>query len=304
MFRYVTLGCAVLAGSSGMYLYTAKHQTTMLDKQISGIVTDTQHIRQQTAMLQTQWALLNQPDRLSHLVARFDPQIQPMAPKQFVRMADLGQHLPAPGTIHTPNPREAIRATLAAADVKAFPAEPEKVASVAHEAPRAETAPVVAERKPSVLVAGNTVDAPKPRLADRHPVAVALASAPAPVRHELVKPARRAADTDDLETALGEKPAVAEHHAAARTMVADATPVHHGVTVSDSERPALHAGVTRVAAYQRTAPRASSPVTVAAWHPTTVASPRYVEARASYNGSLLGRSSLGGGLPPPMPVSN
>ncbi|NHO32194.1 cell division protein FtsL [Acetobacter fallax] len=308
MIRPFTLGCALLAGLSGLFLYSKKHQTTVLDQQISGIVADTQHIRQQTAMLQTQWALLNQPDRLSHLAGRFDQQIQPMAPKQFVRMADLGQHLPAAGSIHTPNPREAIRATLAAADVKDIPAAtgPALVASLHHDTPRTEVAAV--ERKQAVLVAKNDVEAPRIHAADAHVAdnrrGVVLASAQTEARHELVKPAHHAPATDDLALALGEKPATTEHHAPARTLVADSTPVRHAVTVSDSDRPALHTGVTRVAAYQHVSPRSASAVTVASWHPTAMPAPRYVEARATYNGSLLGRSAMGGGLPPPMPVSN
>ncbi|NHN85201.1 hypothetical protein GOB93_11180 [Acetobacter musti] len=309
MFRYITLGSAVLAGLSGLYLYTEKHRTTVLDQQISGIVSETQHIRQQTAMLQTQWALLNQPDRLSHLVARFDPQIQPMAPKQFVRMADLGQHLPAPGSIHAPNPRETIRATLAAADVKEVPAAPASAGSE-----RVTSGQMVAERSQPVVVARNDVEAPKPRVAEVRPAesrpAMVLASAQGTaasgqVRHELAKPVRHAPATDDLEVALGEKPATPERHAATRTLVADATPARHAVTVSDSDRPALHSGMTRVAAYQPRAAtvRTASPVTVASWHPAAAA-PRYVEARATYGGSLLGRSAIGGGLPPPMPVPN
>jgi hypothetical protein len=94
MIRPFTALCAVLAGASGLYLYTEKHRTTVLDTQISKIVQDTQHIRERTAMLRAEWALLNQPDRLHALSTRFLPDLQPMAPNQFVQMAALSRRLP------------------------------------------------------------------------------------------------------------------------------------------------------------------------------------------------------------------
>ncbi len=80
MIRPLTCVCAILAGASGLYLYSEKHRTTLLDQQISGIVSDTQQIRERTAMLRAEWALLNQPDRLQALSTRFLPQLAAMAP--------------------------------------------------------------------------------------------------------------------------------------------------------------------------------------------------------------------------------
>lgn len=102
MIRPFTTLCVLLAGASGLYLYTEKHRTTVLDAQISKIVQDTQHIRERTAMLRAEWALLNQPDRLHTLSTRFLPSLQPMAPNQFVQMAALSRRLPeiaAPVTV-------------------------------------------------------------------------------------------------------------------------------------------------------------------------------------------------------------
>ncbi|NVN42182.1 cell division protein FtsL, partial [Ameyamaea chiangmaiensis] len=116
MIRPFTLLCALLAGFSGLYLYSKKHQTTVLDQQITHIVDQTQQVRQQTAMLRTQWALLNQPDRLSTLATRFLPSLRPMAPEQFIRMASLEERLPAPGSAPAiDDTREAIGAAVAAA---------------------------------------------------------------------------------------------------------------------------------------------------------------------------------------------
>ncbi|QDH17930.1 hypothetical protein E3D00_00780 [Swingsia samuiensis] len=117
MIRPFTFACAVLAAGSGLFLYTKKHETTVLDQQITKVVQDTQKVRAQTAMLRTEWALLNQPDRLNRLAARFLPHLHPMTPNQFVRMANLEQHLPAPNT-HTasPDPRATLHEAVAHAE--------------------------------------------------------------------------------------------------------------------------------------------------------------------------------------------
>lgn len=291
MIRPFTICCALLAGFSGLFLYSKKHQTTVLDQQISKIVSDTQHIRQQTAMLQTQWALLNQPDRLSHLAARFEPQLQPMAPNQFVRMADLGGHLPAPGSVKTVNPRDEIRATLAASTTPAAPppATTGPDTAVAVNTMHDDVTPAARPEKKTPMVLARAEQAAAPLPEPRHaatsrPAVLKLASAdPAPrpaltsLHHETTKPLPRpVAHTDALAVALGEK-SETPHHAAA----------------SEPER---------LAAWHPSRPV----VTQAAWHPTAPAAPRYVEARATttYGGSLLGHTAMGGGLPPPMPVSN
>ncbi len=104
MIRSFTCVCALLAGASGLYLYSEKHRTTLLDQQISKIVSDTQQIRERTAMLRAEWALLNQPDRLQGLATRFLPQLGPMAPTQFVQLATLDSRLPAVGPETPPHP--------------------------------------------------------------------------------------------------------------------------------------------------------------------------------------------------------
>ena len=104
MIRPLTCVCALLAGASGLYLYSEKHRTTLLDQQISTVVADTARIRERTAMLRAEWALLNQPDRLQGLATRFLPHLQPMAPTQFVQMASLAARLPVPGPETAPHP--------------------------------------------------------------------------------------------------------------------------------------------------------------------------------------------------------
>ena len=97
MIRPFTCLAVLLAAGSGLYLYTEKHRTTVLDERIDKVVSDTGLIRARTSMLQAEWALLNQPDRLGTLAGKFLPTLQPIAPGQFVQVADLDKRLPAIG---------------------------------------------------------------------------------------------------------------------------------------------------------------------------------------------------------------
>lgn len=94
IIRPLTLFCSVLAGLSGMILYTQKHKTTVLDHQIAKIVHNTERLKARTAMLRTEWTLLNQPDRLKTLANNFLPKLHPLAPTQFVQMSSLLNVLP------------------------------------------------------------------------------------------------------------------------------------------------------------------------------------------------------------------
>lgn len=113
MIRPFTLICALLAGSAGLFLYTKKHETTVLDQKITSIVRKTERIQQQTAMLRTQWALLNQPDHLAALSARLLTRLHPMTPEQYVRLASVINTLPQPSRQPAVfDPRDDVRITL------------------------------------------------------------------------------------------------------------------------------------------------------------------------------------------------
>lgn len=353
MFRPFTVICAVLAGGSGLFLYTKKHQTTELDQQISKIVADTQHIRQQTAVLQTEWALLNQPDRLSHLAARFETYLKPMDPKQFVRMADLRHHLPAPVAEHDGASQTLAGQTLAsAAPATVAPAITAPVAAPAiqtgtiqtgtilagaatggHESQSEERSVTQSVHRAAPLVVAQTDDAssatPVHPAQSRHAdplelhasearkIAVAqretgrsltVATAdstvtPKRVAHHAAQP------TDALALALSPAPTATRR--TTRVALNDAAPTQrHSASHDDQDAlvTAVHHPAREVQAREpqtrlALGGRPAAPVTtVAAWRPATA--PRYVEARATYGGSLLGRPSIGGGLPPPMPISN
>ncbi|WP_018979690.1 cell division protein FtsL [Saccharibacter floricola] len=118
MIRPATLFCALIAAGAGLFLYAKKHDTLVLDQHITQTVQETRRVQGQTAMLRTQWALLNQPDRLSTLSKRILPHLRMVEPAQFVRQAKLAERLPAIShkdvVAATPNHTDVARPTLAA----------------------------------------------------------------------------------------------------------------------------------------------------------------------------------------------
>ncbi|GAA4503004.1 cell division protein FtsL [Gluconacetobacter tumulicola] len=291
MMRSFTVLCAVMAGLSGLFLYSKKHQTTLLDHQIAQIVGDTQHIREQTAMLRAEWALLNQPDRLGSLSARFLPDMHPMAPTQFIQMATLAERLPAPGSrpLAAVDPRAHLDDSLAShapapADSPAAPPTPMAAASVP-------PAPAHVAQPPMVVAA-----------AVQHPLAThhlsVADSTPAVARPE--RPIMMA------QAAI--EPAVA-HVAAPKPRLAPVSPDlthnadrHAALSVARAARPVLPPAAASTPRFAAARPVHPLPVAVAAWRPAAPPTP-YEEARGYGRGSSLG-FSRSGALPPPVPVSN
>lgn len=134
MIRPFTCICMLLAGGSGLYLYETKHRTLMLDQQIEQTLKQAEATRSRIGILQAEWALLNEPERLAELGDRFLT-LKPVAPTQFVTLSELDQHLPAPlppPAVTASNPTQPPAAPAAE--------EPPPVA----EAPPREEAPQVA----------------------------------------------------------------------------------------------------------------------------------------------------------------
>lgn len=94
MIRPLTSMTLLLAAGAGLYLYHVKHRTLLLDRQITATLRETGALRAREGLLQAEWALLNQPDRLADLAARHLA-LKPLAPAQFVPLAELDRHLPA-----------------------------------------------------------------------------------------------------------------------------------------------------------------------------------------------------------------
>ena len=91
MIRPVTCLCLLAAGASGLYLYSEKHRTALLDREIGQVIRATEAAHARTGMLRAEWALLNEPGRLQDMAGRYLT-LQPLKPSQFVQVADLSTH--------------------------------------------------------------------------------------------------------------------------------------------------------------------------------------------------------------------
>jgi hypothetical protein len=217
MIRPFTTLCLLAAFGSGMYLYAEKHRAELLDRQIARVMHETEAARQRAGLLRADWALLNDPTRLQDMADKYLA-LKPMAPGQFVQLADLSNHLPAP--VATPpggsTDDDAQAADTAppapppAAPAPAAPAAPTVVAKSAP--PSADHAKLVAHAAPkkpphSVAVADREApprdgplapSAPLP-LASPQPVGARVMSAIARPSHLPVRSAMAAA----VPSALG-----------------------------------------------------------------------------------------------------
>lgn len=174
---------------SGAMMFVVKHQSQMLDSQLSGVNQATQQDEQSIRVLQAQWALEADPSRLAQLAAQFTG-LQPMKPGQLMTMASLGTSLPAPGAKPPgDNPEDPV------------PALPQLAAAVPAAAP-VQTAAVVP--------------------------AAAPVAAPAQVAVQAVAPAHVARPVVAAVHFASLTPAVPHHHAVVERL-ASAAPVHHAV---------------------------------------------------------------------------
>ena len=93
MIKPFTCLCLLAACGAGLYLYSEKHRTTLLDREIGHVIHETEAAQARTGLLRAEWALLNEPGRLEDMAGRYLT-LHPMAPTQFVQIADLAGHLP------------------------------------------------------------------------------------------------------------------------------------------------------------------------------------------------------------------
>jgi hypothetical protein len=162
MIRPVTLVSLIAAAGAGLYLYQVKHSVSTLDRELHKVNRQTEEVRERTQILHAEWALLNEPDRLRQ-VAQRHLALEPMAPTQFIREAELERRLPnarpftGPPSLFGPVelPAKAPEALMVPAPVAAAPA-PQVMASPAP-APRQ----AAVEPPPRVSVAV-TPPAPRP----------------------------------------------------------------------------------------------------------------------------------------------
>jgi hypothetical protein len=165
MIRPVSLVSLIAAAGAGLYLYQVKHSVSMLDRELREVHRQTEVVRERTQILRAEWALLNEPDRLRQ-VAQRHLALEPMAPAQFIREADLERRLPnarpfaGPPSLFGPVevPAKAPEAIMAPAPVAAAPASPPQVAASPAPAPR----PAAVEPPPRLNAAVVSSPAPRP----------------------------------------------------------------------------------------------------------------------------------------------
>ena len=96
MIRPFTCFCLALAFGSGLYTYQAKHSAQLLDREVQRTLDATRRAQDRIGTLRTDWALLQEPERLAELARLHLGQLRTLQPGQFVQQADLGTRLPPP----------------------------------------------------------------------------------------------------------------------------------------------------------------------------------------------------------------
>lgn len=339
MIRPFTILCALLAGGSGLFLYTKKHETTVLDQNITTIVQKTERVRQQTAMLRTQWALLNQPDRLSALSTRFLGQLHPMAPSQYVRLASMIETLPSPSTRPAfRDPRESL--SIAVSNAPPAPAnkpvittppavKPVEPRAVIQPAPSTrDTAALVASAEPQHRRSSPVVTAPTEPATAAPRAVLASVSVPTRPAHTLSSMTTRTARPAASATRAVSGPTIELAQQNARTHVVSdelgqSTHRNHRYdsVVHATTRPAPAASAqepdlaVRLASFRGDRPQATAATT---WRNTHAAASAHVARQntaiaiqspkphhvQSDSGSSSALAGYGDALPPPTPIAN
>jgi hypothetical protein len=269
----------LLAASSGLYLYQTKHRTRLLDKQIETTLEATEAVHERTRLLNAEWALLNDPSRLGELANKF-LNLRPVAPGQFITMAELDKHLPP---------------------VRDFPPSGALPAEPAPEVPMAAALPTARATPPAPTTAQAAAQPAAPTGAPR-PTQLAAATPAKPVLRPLAEPAE-----PKPEAPMALPPPRALAHAA--------TPARRepGVAALVAQRPATAAnGVGPVAGPMPTP--VSNPVmmnpglsrVLATSAPTHVSGSSALGtqaiSRVGYTGSVLGNAQTT--LAPPVPIAS
>ena len=170
MIRPFTCVCLLMAAGSGLYLYQAKHQAQMLDREIDRTMTEISRLRQRNGVLRAEYQLEQDPESLGELTQQYLPNLKPTAPTQFTTWAELAKHLPA-----VPPPPEAKPPEPAPEEVPVADAEPPRPAPAA-DAERADAMRPTASRPNSIAA---VAPPPRPTPAPTRQVA---RSASSPVR--------------------------------------------------------------------------------------------------------------------------
>ena len=175
MIRPFTCLCLLISAGSGLYLYSAKHDAQMLDREITRLGKQAQESRGRAALMRAEYDRLGDPDRLRELASQVLA-LQPTDPTQFAAMADVEKRLVAVGAT--------IQTNIGA------PVEPPQVlASIVDLPPRAPVVPlavVAARPSPEKWVTERPV--PPIQIAAARPFVASPRPAPAPTPLAIVAP--------------------------------------------------------------------------------------------------------------------
>ncbi len=153
MIRPLTCICMLLAGGSGLYLYQSKHRALMLDREIARTMKQAEIARERITALRTEWALLNEPERLAEL-SRQHLGLRTLQPTQFVTPQDLGARLPPPlppGSFGVPAMEPAPVVAQATPPAPARPRPAPAAPLVASAAPAPQAAPPSPTSAPAAI---------------------------------------------------------------------------------------------------------------------------------------------------------
>ena len=96
MPRCSTLVGFLLALAAGFVLYQAKQVSQDLERDVARTFAAVAQVRDATARLQAEWAVLTEGERLAGLAQRHAAALAPVRLDQVVSLAELGQRLPPP----------------------------------------------------------------------------------------------------------------------------------------------------------------------------------------------------------------
>jgi hypothetical protein len=185
MIRPLTLVSLLVAAGAGLHLYQVKHSVSLLDRELREVNRQTEVVRERSQVLRAEWALLNEPDRLRQ-VAQRHLALEPMAPAQFIREAELERRLPnarpfaGPPSLFGPPELPVLvpEALMVPTPVAAVPSAPSP--AMAKPEPPPPPRQVQAESPPRLSAAAAAPPAPRPAAPPAQPrVTPALHVAPA-----------------------------------------------------------------------------------------------------------------------------
>jgi hypothetical protein len=106
MIRASTIALVGLVLGAGLVTYQMKHRVAKLDQELVRVQRETLVEQERQHVLDAEWSLLNEPERLRRLAERHLP-LAPMQPRQFSDLGDAVRRLPAAAPEAPPAPAPA-----------------------------------------------------------------------------------------------------------------------------------------------------------------------------------------------------